>query len=440
MRMIESLTIQTFVDGAWHDAAVLSVENPLRVEEGLCSTAYDSHYIVTFIDHLQTLFEPVLSVNLPLSWNSYRERGYPAFIYDILPSGAARTALMRRFGGDKPEALDMEFYLLRRCTPAPIGHLRIKESVQALAPTPHEAFSRQAVVERTNDFLEYAYESGAALGGATGAQGQAPKLVMTEAHDGVLYADAMLADEQAARHWLIKFARNRVTERDRDILRTEYHYYRAIAALGLDTVPTQGLALEEGSKPSLWMPRFDRRVVDGRVQRLPVESVYSLCGEKRPGAQMQHEDVLRRLVALWRGNGQQDEVADLVFEYVRRDLLNRILGNSDNHGRNTSIIREQGRFRLAPIYDLAPMILDEEGITRTTKWAAEHMGAPDWQQVCATLGDLLEPRELMRRLREAAGEFRALPGLLLDIPEAIRTAAALPLNDLDARLGQWGLS
>ncbi|WP_442793984.1 hypothetical protein [Pseudomonas sp. LAM2023] len=52
----------------------------------------------------------------------------------------------------------------------------------------------------------------------------------------------------------------------------------------------------------------------------------------------------RTLIAWWIDNGQQDEVDDLVFEYVRRDLLNRILGNTDNHGRNTSIMRVGGGF------------------------------------------------------------------------------------------------
>nr|WP_258035558.1 hypothetical protein [Pseudomonas putida] len=57
-----------------------------------------------------------------------------------------------------------------------------------------------------------------------------------------------------------------------------------------------------------------------------------------------------------------------------------MLANTDNYGRNTSIMRVGGRFRLESIYDLAPMILDEEGITRTTKWAAERKGSSN----CAT--------------------------------------------------------
>ncbi|MBB4861707.1 serine/threonine-protein kinase HipA [Pseudomonas nitritireducens] len=434
--MTELLTIQAFVGGEWRDAAKMAVLNPAKVEEGRVSVGYELEYGLDFPD---SIFEPALTLNMPVSFNTVDTLGYPAFVYDIIPAGAARKSLEARFGGDKPDGMDMEFFLLRRCTPAPIGNLRVKESVESLAPGLVEAFTRQEVVDRTNAFLEYAYEAGAALGGATGAQGQAPKLVMTEGLDGALYADAMIPDEQVARHWLIKFARNKVTERDKDILRTEYHYYRAIAELGLETVPVDGLALEEGRNPSLWMPRFDRRVVDGGVERLPLESVYSVCNVTTPGAYMQHEVVIRTLVAHWQNNGQGDEVDDLIFEYVRRDLLNRILGNSDNHGRNTAIIREAERFRLAPIYDLAPMILDEEGVTRVTKWHYERVAAPMWEMICAELGDLTQADVLYGRLVQAAHEFRALPDLLAGIPEGIRAAASLPLNNLDARLAEWGL-
>jgi len=433
------LVIQAFFEGTWADAATLTFENPERVAEGACLVAYDDDYIIANFDCMEDRCERALSVGLPLNWDHHRGKGYPAFLYDLIPSGAAKESLESRYARSKPEGMEMGLYLLKRFTPAPVGHLRIKESVEDLQPGRQEAFARLEVVNRTNEFLEYAFETGAALGGATGANGQAPKLLMTQAHDGALYADAMLADNQARQHWLIKFARNKGSERDNDILRTEFHYYNAVAALGLDTVPTEGLMLEEAVKPSLWMPRFDRRVVNGVVERVPLESVYSTCGITGYGQVMAHAEVVHRLVELWTHNGQQDEIEDLVFEYVRRDLLNRILGNTDNHGRNISIIRENGKFRLAPIYDLAPMILDEEGVTRTTKWVAERKGSSNWRDNCAELAGYTDPDVLLQRLMNAADGFRALPDLLTGVPESVRNAASLPVTDLDKRLAPWGL-
>ncbi|MEX0965360.1 MAG: HipA domain-containing protein [Pseudohongiellaceae bacterium] len=437
--MPEQLTIQTFVDGHWRDAMVLSVSNPEQVEVSRCSLSYDNQYLVEFIDKLETLFEPAVSVNLPLNWNQFDSKGYPPVVYDIMPAGAARKSLVKRFSGKKPDGVSLDLFLLGRCTPSPVGHLRVKESFETIDQTRIEAFPRKEVVTRTSDFLEYAYESGAALGGATGAQGEAPKLIMAEGPDGALYADAMLPDDLARNHWLVKFARNQVTERDKNILRSEYHYYKAVAQLGLNTVSTIGLVLEEAEKPSLWMPRFDRRIRNGVVERIPVESMYSVCGNCTPGSKMNHEDVLDRLIHLWRANGQAEELEDLVSEYLQRDLLNRILGNSDNHGRNTAIFRYQGRFELAPIYDLAPMVLDPEGVSRATKWNEEHLGSPEWRTICGRFRDLAGDDVIYERLRKAAEQLRALPDLLVDLPEEVRSASSIPLNNLDRSLNQWKL-
>lgn len=438
--MPHSLTIQAYIDHNWHDALVLQFANPEQIDGHRCVSGYVQDYLLNHLDSIDSPFEPSISVCHRLGWNSIHTNGFPAFVYDIMPSGAARKSLERRFGHERPAGMDLNLFLLERCAPAPIGHLRVKESISHIEVGSSVAFDRAEVVERTSAFLEYAYEQGAAIGGATGAGGEAPKLLMTEDARGGLHADATLADEQAHRHWLVKFARNQAGERDRDILRTEYHYYQAIRQLGLDTIPADGLMLEEADKPSLWMPRFDRRVSNGKVERVALESVYSLCNNTRPGSHMQHEDVVARLAQLWTEAGQQAEIPELVFEYVRRDLLNRILGNSDNHGRNISITRSGGRLALAPIYDLAPMALDPEGISRVTKWREERLGEPQWRDVCAQLNPFAEPEATYERLRQAARDFLALPDLLIAIPPAIKQATGrLPVLQLESNLKRWGL-
>ncbi|QIB51802.1 type II toxin-antitoxin system HipA family toxin [Pseudomonas sp. OIL-1] len=437
--MFEALTIQTFVNGQWHDALDLSISGTQAVAETRVTTSYKTTYLHDFFDVIDSVFEHAVSVNLPVNWSPEDTRGFPAFILDIIPAGHARKSLIKRFNDEKPPEIDLDLFLLGRCTPSPIGNLRIKESVEALEDTGAEAFARQEVVERTNDFLEYAYEAGAALGGATGAQGEAPKLLLTEGRDGKLYADAMLDDSRVQSHALVKFARNKVTENDKNILRAEYQYYKAVSRLGLNTVSTHGLSLEEAERPSLWMPRFDRIVNGGSVERLAVESVYSLLGNTEPGSRLKHEVVLSKLIELWCLSGQADEVPELIFEYIRRDLLNRILGNSDNHGRNTSIFRYREKFDLAPIYDLAPMVLDADGVTRATKWEAEKKGSPRWREICAGFPDWYAPDYLYERIRGAANEFRALPDLLVDMPLDIRQSKAIPVNNLDSNFELWEL-
>ena len=78
-----------------------------------------------------------------------------------------------------------------------------------------------------------------------------------------------------------------------------------------------------------------------------------------------------------------DASTDLT-EYVQRDIVNVVMGNKDNHGRNTALLRhESGRVELSPLFDFAPMYLDPEGIARVCRWSedAETAGEPEWGKV-----------------------------------------------------------
>ncbi|MBX8492414.1 HipA domain-containing protein [Pseudomonas cichorii] len=440
---MHNLTLQIYTNGQWRDAMRLCFEQPDEGLTGVCAYGYEQSYLIDSLEVMGDRLSKAVSAVHPLGWDSWRDKKAPAFLFDILPSGAARRSLLKRLHGERPADLSLDLFLLGRCTPAPIGNLRIKESVEAIAGNPVVGFTRDEVVSRDSRFLEYAYEQGAAIGGATGAGGEAPKLLLVESRDGALHPDAVLPDAEAARHWFVKFARNKAEQTDQDILRSEYCFYRAIQQLGMDTVAAEGLALEEGHKPSLWMHRFDREISSAGVGRTAVESMYSLCGVAEAGSYMQHPQVLRNLVALWQDVGQDKQVGDLVFEYMRRDLLNQILGNSDNHGRNTSILRTGQGVQLAPIYDLAPMVMDGEGITRTTKWPKhiELAGEVNWRSACAEAAEWVDADELFQRLRAAAQELLALPDLLNadGLPTVTMNHPRIALRNLQQQFVRWGL-
>jgi len=437
------LTLQLYAQGKWQDAMTLNFAEPENGFLGACQFGYISAYVGGNLDAYESTFEKAVSVRLPVDFDPQRSSKAPAFLYDIAPSGAAKRFLLKYMGREKPEGVADDIFLLARSTPAPIGNLRIKESMDTLDTSAPMGFSFEDVVSRDQRFLEYAYEQGAAIGGATGAGGEAPKLLLTEAGDGQLYPDAVLTDDRATRHWFVKFARNQALGNDQTILRAEYLYYKALEILGIDTVASAELALKEGDKPSLWMKRFDRRIGAAGVERLAVESVYSLAGVTEPGSRMDHLEVIQALAGLWINAGQKDQVPDLVAEYLRRDLINKILGNSDNHGRNTAIIRSDEQLRLAPIYDLAPMVMDAEGITRTTKWASpvERGGEVDWRAACNLLEPLMDPQQAFERLRQDARGLLALPDLLADsgLPDAVMNHPAIALKNLEQRMKDWGL-
>lgn len=436
------LTLQLYGAGKWQDAMTLTFDDPKAGFESSCSFGYEQGYLLENLEDIHNIFAKAVSAQVPLDWNAWTLKKAPAFLHDIAPAGAAKRFLMARIGREKPEELSTDLFLLSRSTPAPVGHMRIKESVEALDTRPL-GFQREAIITRDSRFLEYAYEQGAAIGGATGAGGEAPKLLMAEDREGLLYPDAVLNDAQVTRHWFVKFSRNKAGKTDQDILRSEYHYYRALHTLGIETVQAEGLVLEEGSKPSLWMRRFDRRVTEQGVERLAVESIYSLAGVTTPGSYMNHLEVIQLLAQLWQRAGQGAQVQALVGEYLRRDLLNKILGNSDNHGRNTAIIRDASTLRLAPVYDLAPMIMDDEGVTRTTKWpkAIEVAGRIDWENACTALAGIADPQTAFDSLRQDAKELLALPDILADsgLPAVTMNHPGIALKNLPQRLKDWGL-
>jgi len=196
------LTLQIFSAGKWHDAMILRFDNPEKGFESRCSFGYETPYLVENIEAIGSPFSKAVSALYPLDWEG-RRFSTPAFVYDIAPAGAAKRFLLARLGQEKPAHIGADLYLLGQSTPAPIGNMRIKESAEAVDEREPIGFKREDVVHRDSRFLEYAYEQGAAIGGATGAGGEAPKLLLTENKAGLLYPDAVLGDEEVRQHWFI---------------------------------------------------------------------------------------------------------------------------------------------------------------------------------------------------------------------------------------------
>jgi serine/threonine-protein kinase HipA len=425
------LTVETLIEGRWHRAALLEFTEPDKGPAGACAFEYDFDYLSARIGKDVPL--AAVSLRLPVEFGPRVGRRWPSFLDDIRPLGSGRRWWLRRLNLRDETASELQ--VLRHGTIAPIGNLRIQEAVppkQGSAPR----FPRRAVIERQQDFLVHAAEVGAQVGGATGAGGESPKLLLRQDDAQRVWIDAW-QDEPANpdRHFLVKFARGS-TERDRLILRSEYVYYRALHALGVDTIPAEGLSLEEGPiGPSLWLPRFDVSRRDGVEVRYGLESIYSLLGSQ-PGAWLAHQDVLDALKLFvttrdWR---------DVLLEYLKRDLLNLVFGNSDNHGRNMALLKTTDAVRLAPVFDFAPMKMDPEGVTRTTRWREFEAGdTVDWPALLKSFGG--DEAFLREGLRELALRLKALPELLSELGLPVETLCfeTLGLRDTEKKLRRWTL-
>lgn len=132
---------------------------------------------------------------------------------------------------------------------------------------------------------------------------------------------------------------------------------------------------------------------------------------------------------------------EFVLEIIKRDLLNVVLGNSDNHGRNSAVLRSQ-QLTLAPIYDLAPMVMDPEGITRSTRWEkSERAGNIAWQGVFEDVSEWVPKEEVDYAIREFARSLLPIPDLLRDagITDEVLAFPRIYLRNLPDQLTTWGL-
>jgi len=373
------LTLQVHWENEWHDAGVIRFHDEKAGLAGRPTFLYDVDYTVKALERLgdfdaESLIDmTAIGVNLPCHFGGDYLHGEVApILRDIIPQGASRRLWVKMMGYDRDPAQAIDTALLDEGCVAPIGNLRIKEAaekfekrVAGLAP---DLFTREEVCRRADTLIEYAHKLGIAIGGATGAGGDAPKLLMVETHDGQYGLEGTVPEKDIKEHWLVKFPRGRKTNADIDVLKGEAAIYRTLEARGFNSLKNTRLDVE-GEQHTLWMPRFDRKIQNGVVQRYGVESVYSMMEMIGEGAALNHSGILDRLREKTTIPEQKDE---LLAEYIARDILNFAVGNKDNHGRNTALLKIGKGIELAPAFDVAPMALDPEGIARATRWP-EHL-------------------------------------------------------------------
>lgn len=212
-----------------------------------------------------------------------------------------------------------------------------------------------------------------------------------------------MTDRMPARHFIVKLPRGK-SEADKKVLRNEAAYMRVAKALGLRVHGPL-----EHENDMLFIPRFDREMADGKLLCHHQESVASLAGvlgfDVRP-SQFELLEAIRSVVS--------DKEGD-TLEFLKRDILNLAMRNTDNHARNTAIQVIGKTVRLSPLFDFAPMYLDPEMIPRVSRWYHPEHGKEltNWTDVLATLP--VEAAEATR-LRQAMAAFglqlQTLPALM----------------------------
>ncbi len=447
---MSTLTIQGFFNNLWGDIAIIEFPENEDKSYRVTEIEYLGDYAIT---HLEKDDHHAVSLNhsVQLYFDNKGISGWLKFIDDIIPSGSSRRYWLKQLDINELTINQQNYILLKYGTISPVGNLRIKESVLEIEEVEIQYFSIDEVKDRASDFLSYAQSRGAAAGGATGAGGEAPKVLLRCSKDKKIWIDTYQDDtDNYDAHYLVKFPRGSRSNIDNDILRAEYHYYHELQAMGFNTIATESMWLIEGENyPSLWLPRFDIiQKANSTTKRLGMESVYSILN-KSPGSILSHNEVIRDLINVITNSHTVAEkkcafdTEAFIIEWVRRDLLNIIFGNSDNHGRNTSFLKDEEGIKLSPIYDFAPMKADAEGIPRTTKWdiPLEVGGEYDFKKIANSLSDLIEPNILLTQLNITALQLMTLKERLeaRGVPKKIINMPTFGFNYIEKKMKKWGL-
>jgi serine/threonine-protein kinase HipA len=372
--MPNNCTIQIFADGRWQDAGVMSLVGP--EEQGHRAktfTGYDTNWALEYRGARDAW---AFASGFVVGLTPVDSPHWPVFLIDMLPQGYGRGELLRELKLQENIQEEGDWRLLLAGAGNPIGHMRIKEAALWLEKRTGaiRGFADEEVATRAEGFVEYLTQNGLFVAGSSGVQGEWPKILLTRARDGLLYLDHTLPDADAVEHFIVKFGRG-PNQRLAQILAQEAPYMDIAQRLGLRV--HRPLALLE---KALFIPRFDRRVIDGHLTRFAQESLATLLGKPGFGPPATHDDVVVKLAEVC------TEPQAEILEYIKRDVANLALGNKDNHARNTAIQRDfENRIGLTPLFDFAPMYLHPDGIARRIRWEGNDNSAPDWKRVIDTV-------------------------------------------------------
>lgn len=415
--------IEIFHQNAWHLAATFTLLGETAWEKGYRAPgllAYDAEFA---IDHINQAGITAVSACYPVNFAIVKTDTWPGFLLDLLPSGAGRRALLN-FLNQADQGPKSDWQLLMQGAGNPPGNLRIKQAAKLLHHSQHPGFAKAEIIERAEMFIEYARGHGAPVSGSTGVQGDAPKFLLTCDYHNRWHADGVLSDAEALHHFIVKFPRGHL-DSDKAVLRNEAAYYRVAQIAGLRVH-----ALPEYTNNTLFIPRFDRKTEHKKVLRYGQESLCSLAGVADFGQAIPMEILCDAFMPHVTHPKQE------LKEFLLRDVMNVALGNTDNHARNTAISKyPDGTIALSPLYDFAPMILDEQGIARISRWQdGEINGFPEWGIIAEVVAKRFTQYQITAdELRQLFFDFAKTTEQLPDIMHTSHVDSDL-IERLDGRI------
>lgn len=268
--------------------------------------------------------------------NITKNRGVPGFIRDAAPDGWGERLATREHGSE----LDAVGFLLK----SP-NHDRTGSLMMGTGRTPPAGVGQAGLGNLTqlDDFIQFA--DGIQGGFPPGADKATKATLQQRSSLGGARPKCTLIDQGQ-----LILAKPRDRHDLYDIPALEYACMSFAASKGLNTA---GVRMHRGRVNTLLVERFDREMAaDGRSIRLPMLSGLTLLDSdwNTPSAWGRE----------WHYGYLVDEMARRnVPETDRQELFKRIcfnilVGNDDDHPKNTAIVFQRGGWHLSPLYDVVP--------------------------------------------------------------------------------------
>lgn len=196
----------------------------------------------------------------------------------------------------------------------------------------------------------------------------------------------------------------------------EHVCLRLAAALGLPVAHSE--VMRFGDEVAFVSRRYDRkRASTGQIARIHQEDCCQALGAS-PAFKYENEGGpgIAAIVGLLKNHSTEPDVD--VATFIEAVALNWIIGGTDAHAKNFSILIGSRSVRLAPLYDLISALPYPEIAGRKMKMAMKVGGeyllyrivSPHWIELAEKLG--LDQAALVERIRRLAV---AVPDLLADI-------------------------
>ncbi len=316
-----------------------------------------------------------------------RQEGLFGVIRDARPEGYGLDLLAHLRG----VGVDDHMAVLEECEGDSVGAIAVCDDVvrkqEVHCPSSADLLSILADVPETRPASDAVREVKGIVG--TSAGGERPKL--TVLHEG--------------QQWLAKLQDR--GDRPHSPLR-EFVAMKVAAALGVNAAEVQFRRIDH--REVILVRRFDRHVdAERRVTRRLYASAHTVLGLDKQvrGSRERSYVALALELQRWGARAAAGESVEGRRELFRRIVVNAVLGNGDDHPRNTGLIFDGAGWMLSPAFDIAPYGVGFTGnqamdISRSRTHAASS-AAFNLIDACADYGyDEEEAREYISRARAEA--------------------------------------